>query len=562
MRSLHRAFRFVPLAAFSALNAVAAQQLESELHGTALYDHLGFAAASLGDLDGDGIDDFAVAAPMDHPTATGTGLVRAYSGIDLAILWTRAGSLVAGDYGHALARIGDLDGDGLDDLLVGAPDMDDTGGHDSGSAGRVEVLSGASGNSIHLLLGEAAFDAFGLDVAALGDIDGDGIDDFTVGAPGDNHGGIDAGSVRVCSGATGAELYTVRGIQPGGALGASVAGTGDVDGDGVGDLLVGAPLYDGSLTDSGGAFLYSGASGALLWSAFGAHYNARFGVSVAGVGDLDLDGTPDFAIGAPSYLERVYAYSGASRGLLFAAQGPSDSYFGACVVGVGDVDLDGRGDLLVGAPDGDVYGGHSGSAYLISGADGSELGLVFGEPNSRFGKAVHHLGDVDGDGRDEIGVFASGHLAKGRLRIYSIGPPLAAASYCTGKVNSQGCLPILASSGTPTLSGADDFVVHIENAINQKPGMVIWSRGLGTVTAFNSWLCLLPPIERTVASSSGGNGGPDDCSGVISFSFTHAYLQAKSLTAGTKVYAQGWFRDPAAVFGAGISTALVFTVTP
>jgi len=102
----------------------------------------------------------------------------------------------------------------------------------------------------------------------------------------------------------------------------------------------------------------------------------------------------------------------------------------------------------------------------------------------------------------------------------------------------------------------------VEHAINQKPGMVIWSRGLGTVPAFNSWLCLMAPIERTVASSSGGNSGPDDCSGVISFPFTHAYLQSKALTAGTKVYAQGWFSDPNSSGGAGISTALVFAIAP
>jgi hypothetical protein len=98
--------------------------------------------------------------------------------------------------------------------------------------------------------------------------------------------------------------------------------------------------------------------------------------------------------------------------------------------------------------------------------------------------------------------------------------------------------------------------------INQKLGMVVWSRGLGQVNAFFDTLCLLPPIERTVVSSSGGNVGPDDCSGVVSFPFSHAYMLSHALTAGTKVYAQGWFRDPNSLGGAGIPTALAFTVEP
>ena len=97
MRSLQRAFRLLPFAAVCVASSAAAQQLEWELKGTVMHDHLGYGAAPLGDIDGDGFADFAVSRPMEHPTATGPGEVRALSGQDRAVIWTRSGSVTKGD---------------------------------------------------------------------------------------------------------------------------------------------------------------------------------------------------------------------------------------------------------------------------------------------------------------------------------------------------------------------------------------------------------------------------------------------------------------------------------
>jgi len=569
MRHLRAASAVVLFVALVALPSVRAQQLEWEMKGTVMDDHLGYGATPLGDIDGDGFGDFAVSRPMEHPTATGPGEVRALSGRDHSVLWTRSGSVPKGDYGLCLARLDDVDGTGVADLLVGAPDMDEGGGHDSGTQGRAELLSGATGSVIHVLIGDAPFDYFGQDVCALGDVDGDSIEDFAVGAPGENDGGIDAGSVRVYSGSSGALLHEIQGTQTQGYLGMAVAGPGDLDGDGFGDLLVGAPGYDSTGVNAGAAFLYSGASGSLLWTGVGPHFGAQYGGSVAGIDDLDFDGTPDFAVGAPSAKDGgiikggVFVYSGATRALLFTAFGTKESYFGLSLTCIGDVDLDGRGDLLVGAHLADLTGFRSGFADVISGAGGARLSRLYGEATHLFGMRVHWLGDLDGNGQSEIGVFASFLQGKGRLRIFSLGPPLPPASFCSTNPNSQGCEPILSSTGTPTLSGPDDFVIVADQVINQKPGVALWSLGVWTSSLTGAWFCLASPIIRTPPSFTGGNVGTYDCSGAFSFHYSHAYLLSQGLTPGTNVFTQVWYRDPGIGFyHASVTTALAFEVKP
>lgn len=133
--------------------------------------------------------------------------------------------------------------------------------------------------------------------------------------------------------------------------------------------------------------------------------------------------------------------------------------------------------------------------------------------------------------------------------------------YCTAKINSQGCSPGIATSGTPSLTGPDDFFVTASDVINQKPGIMIW--GLGPLAApfqFGT-LCVASPL-RTGPQNSGGNVGPDDCSGTFSFHVSQAFLAAESLGWGDTVFAQYWYRDPndPSGFGSGLSDAMRFTV--
>jgi len=137
-------------------------------------------------------------------------------------------------------------------------------------------------------------------------------------------------------------------------------------------------------------------------------------------------------------------------------------------------------------------------------------------------------------------------------------------TYCSAKVNSQGCSPAIASSGTPSLSGADDFFVNATQELNQRSGIMIWSLTPASQLALGGILCV-STFKRTPAQNSGGSALPViDCSGAYSYFFSHAYMNAHSITAGTTVYAQYYGRDPFIPDGTGasLSNAIEFTVCP
>ena len=208
----------------------------------------------------------------------------------------------------------------------------------------------------------------------------------------------------------------------GGEYAASLDGGRDVDGDGIGDVLVGAPGASGGGHKSGRAFLYSGVDGSLLATFDGEAAHDDFGKDVSFVDDLDGDAVPDVVVGAPLHDAgwtndgKVYVYSGASGLLLSTVTGggTDQAQLGVSVAGIGDVDGDGAGDVLVGAPG--LGGG--GIAHLYSGAGlaagqgaaawvASQTPIVDnGECCMRFGESVADLGDVDGDGTGDYGVGA------------------------------------------------------------------------------------------------------------------------------------------------------------
>jgi hypothetical protein len=262
--------------------------------------YLGSAVASVGDLDGDGAPEIAMGTPYGSGSGPyGGGVVAVRSGSDGALLYELDGS-ASGDYlGRAIAGMGDLDGDGVPDLLLGAPNASPGG---RAEAGLVQVRSGATGEILRQLDGAEASAYFGQAVANVGDLDGDGVDDFAVAAPSASPSGMqDAGSVFVYSGASGQLLYRWDGPESFGAFGSAVAGGGDVDGDGVPDVIVGAPgSSPGGVSVAGSAFVFSGATGELLLRWDGMEREGTLGQSVAILGDLTGDGRAEVAIGAPT----------------------------------------------------------------------------------------------------------------------------------------------------------------------------------------------------------------------------------------------------------------------
>ena len=141
-----------------------------------------------------------------------------------------------GDYfGYSVSGAGDVNGDGTPDLIVGASN-DDNNGNDSGS---VRVLSGLDGSTLFTFNGDSAGDGFGSSVSGAGDVNGDGRADLIVGASGDDNKGDDSGSARVLSGLDSSTLFTFNGDSAGDRFGSSVSGLGDLNGDGIGDFVVG-----------------------------------------------------------------------------------------------------------------------------------------------------------------------------------------------------------------------------------------------------------------------------------------------------------------------------------
>ena len=326
--------------------------------------------------------------------------------------------------------LGDVNGDGRVEFIVGAQGADPGG---QSSAGSAYVYSGADGSLLYRKDGAARNDFFGGSVATAGDVNGDGKADFIVGAQIDLL-GLNPGRVCVYSGADGSLLYQKDAAAAFDEFGSSVSAAGDVNGDGKADFIVGANGTDaGGNQDAGSAYVYSGANGSLLYQGDGAVAFDQFGFSVSTAGDVNGDGKADFIVGAATASTggkvsagSAYVYSGADGSLLHQKDGAAaGDIFGVSVSTAWDVNGDGKADFIVGANGADpppfgIF--NAGSAYVYSGADGSLLHRTNGEGvGYHFGGSVSAgkikpgpVDDVNGDGIADFTVGASWASPGGR----------------------------------------------------------------------------------------------------------------------------------------------------
>ncbi len=533
------------LVALILCGTVHAQKLLRKLPCEVDYMGFGSALANAGDVNADGLPDLVVGSTGKQ------GYVRVYSGLDGSLLHHILNSDpdTSADFGWPVAGVGDVDNDGFDDFAVADPYFDIWPDE---RVGRVDVFSGQTGAMLYQLEGETHAGLFGFSLDALGDVDGDGHDDFLIGEP-DGEVTVRAGAVRVISGQHGTYLYSVPGVESIDTLGRGVTGLGDLDGDGIEDFAAGG--WDSS-AGVGYVWLLSGVDGSLIREFLGNVHFTRYVDQIDSAGDVDGDGVEDLLVG-DQWHDYPYHNSGAVT-VLSTADGreihrfygsSGEEGFGTKLAGVGDIDGDGHDDVFVGAPEANSNGDHAGRAVIYSGQDGSVLWEAIGDSAWHLlGEAVTGCGDLDGDGLPEFAFCQPGETIGpdrwGAVYVYSqqCADPTV---YCSTAPNSVGSGALLRSQGTLSFS-ANDLVLKVTQAPPDQFGLFFYGPAQQQNPFGDGYMCVAPGgIGLFRLSPAMKTDAAGEASRPIDYSAPPMSGGAGEVQAGDTWNFQFWYRDPA-----------------
>lgn len=525
-------------AALALGSSASAQALSWTQSGSGVNSNYAQSVAIAGDVDGDGFDDVIEGDPDASPLVFLDGEAKVYSGADGAVIYTYAGGVLDG-LGVDVDGAGDVDQDGFADFVITSVEQAPV------------VYSGVDGSPLFAMTAVGSLTCES--VAGAGDVDLDGYPDVIVGS---SAGAAGNGRAWVFSGAYIAVgtppqiLYVFDGAAAGSGSLIAVDGAGDVNGDGHADLIVGQYAESGMVGPMpycGIARVYSGADGTMIQvhRYFGAC--SGFGFSVAGAGDLDGDGFGEVIVGAPfedtngsnAGLARVFA--GSNGALLYSYTGnDGGDQFGRSVDGTGDVNGDHFRDFLIGSPVDETAGG-GGAVWMYSGRTGA-LMSVLGEQGGTYGIALAGGADFDGDDFSDFAISAPASGSNGELYAYAGICTGANYGYCTASPNT-----FSPNGGSITASGStsiatDDLTLLARECPPNQHGIFFYGTqqqqipfGDGTLCVGGSFFRIAPSVQIDPIGIA-----------TLALDMTAPPLGSGpgAIEAGDTRYFSFWFRDP------------------
>jgi hypothetical protein len=453
------------------------------INGSFAFERFGASLSSAGDQTGDGIPEILVAGPNNAGSGTFRGRIQLINGATYATITTFFGLADNYQWGATMCVLGDLNGDGKSEYAF-------NGNVFNLSFQPIPAVYVMDGSNNQIYCAQLQFGTGTgqgpADLANAGDVNGDGVNDLIVGR------GVDTQvySLPATAGGATSLLFSIA------MRGEVVAGPGDVDGDGVRDIAISnrnsGPL--GGL--QGFVGVYSGAAPhAQLWSLLGTGGQDEFGASMDALGDVSGDGVGDIVVGAPQrtpsflgagYVKLLSGANGALFALWTGTGGPSNpTEFGAAVANAGDVDADGNNDFLIGDRGRDIGGQtDAGFAMIAKGAlAGNAVGVLFchcppsspamcGNTHNGLGGCLNTLGQpglLQGFGStsvtaDDLFLVASGLPATSSTFFYSgtssaaPGSPLYSGLMCVGGTLTR--LPLVTASGGVAVKGPYEVVLQ------------------------------------------------------------------------------------------------------